>query len=123
MSRKLSKRQSKEMPTLDDIRKKKLDELMRHQQGNLQQQAQEESQAQQQIEAMEAIVKKLFTKEALVRYGSLKSAHQENALRLLMILFQAIQKNQIRSKIDDSTLKKILEQLTPQKRDIIIKRV
>lgn len=111
------------MSSLDEIRKKKLEALMRGQQENLQQQSEQHSQIQQQIEHMESVARQFFTKEALARYGNLKSAHQEKALQLLIILFQAIQKGQIKGKIDDSTLKKILEQLTPKKRDIKISRV
>ena len=111
------------MPTLEEIKRKKLEELMRFQQEKLQQQANEQSQVQQQIEQMEDIVRQFFTKEALARYGSLKIAHHEKALQLLLILFQAIQKGQIQGKVDDSTLKKILEQLTPKKKEIKIKRV
>ena len=111
------------MPTLDGIRKKKLEELMQFQQEKLQQQTQEQNQIQQQIKRMEDIVRQFFTKDALVRYGNLKTAHHEKALQLLVVLFQAIQKGQIQNKIDDSTLKKILEQLTPKKKEIKIKRV
>ena len=111
------------MPTLDDSRKKKLEELMRLQQQKSQQQSDEQAQIQQQVEQMESIVKQFFTKDALARYGSLKAAHQEKSLQLLVVLFQAIQKGQIHGKIEDSLLKKILEQLTPEKKDFTIKRV
>ena len=111
------------MPTLDEIRKKKIEEMMGLQQEKTQQQSHEQAQIQQQIGQMEKIVKQFFTKEALARYGSLKTAHHERALQLLIILLQAIQKGQIQSKIDDSTLKKVLEQLTPKKKEIKIKRV
>ena len=111
------------MATLDEIRKKKLEELMRSQQDRMQQQSQEQAQIQQQIEQMEDVIRQFFTKEALTRYGNLKTAHNEKALQLLMILFQAIQKGQIQDKIDDALLKKILEQLTPKKKDIKINRV
>ncbi|MBS3113900.1 hypothetical protein J4448_02260 [Candidatus Woesearchaeota archaeon] len=107
------------MPTLDDIRKRKLEELMHLQQEK----SQEQAQIHQQIEQMENIVKQFMTKDALARYGNLKTAHHEKALQLLLILFQAIQKGQIQDKINDSTLKKVLEQLTPKKKDIKIKRV
>ena len=107
------------MPTLEDIRKRKLEELMQSQQENLQEQAQ----MQQQIGQMESIVRQFLTKEALERYGNLKTAHHEKALQLLVVLLQAIQKGQIKGKIDDSMLKKILEQLTPKKKEIKIKRV
>ena len=111
------------MPTLDEIRKKKLEEMMQSQQENVQQQAQEQAQIQQQIQQMESLVKQFLTKEALTRYGNLKSAHQEKAIQLLVILFQAIQKGQVKNQINDSSLKRFLEQLTPAKRDIKIKRI
>ena len=111
------------MPSLDEIRKKKLEELMRSQQDKAQQQSEEQAQIQQQIEAMENVVKQFFTKEALARYGNLRAAHPEKSIQLLLILFQAIKTGQIKNKIDDSTLKKLLERLTPKKKEIKIKRV
>jgi len=108
------------MPTLDEIKRKKLEELMQNQRS---QQSDEQSQIQQQIEQMESVVRQFFTKEALARYGNLKAAHQEKAMQLLVILFQAIQKGQVQGKIEDSLLKKILEQLAPKKKEFKIKRV
>lgn len=111
------------MPNLDEIRKRKLEELMRMQQEKSQQQADEQGQIQQQVEHIENIVRQFLTKEALARYGSLKTAHHEKALQLLLVLFQTIQKGQVQGKIDDSLLKKILEQLTPKKKEFNIKRI
>ena len=110
------------MPTLDDIRGKKLEELMRLQQQKSNQQQDEQAQIQQQVEQMEEIVRQFLTKEALERYGNIKAAHKEKALQMLVVLFQAIQKGQIQGKIEDSLLKKILEQLTPKKKEFTIKR-
>lgn len=111
------------MATLDELRRKKLEELMRLQQQKAQQQSDEQSQIQQQVEQIESVVRQFLSKEALARYGSLKAAHQEKALQLLVVLFQAIQKGQVQGKIEDSLLKKILEQLTPKKKEFKIKRV
>ena len=111
------------MPSIEEIRKKKLEEMMQSQQQKIQQQSQEQAQIQQQIGQMEEIVRQFFTKDALARYGNLKAAHQEKALQLLVVLFQAIQKGQVRGKIEDALLKKILEQMTPKKKEITIKRV
>jgi len=112
-----------QMPTLDDVRKKKFEELVRLQQQKGSQQSDEQSQIQQQIEQMESVVKQFFTRDALARYGNLKSAHQEKAVQLLVVLFQAIQKGQVQGKIEDELLKKILEQLAPAKKEFKIKRV
>src|SRR3989344_9261337 len=111
------------MPTLDEVRRKKLEELMRLQQQKAQQQSDEQSQIQQQVGQMESVVRQFFTKDALARYGNLKAAHQEKALQLLVVLFQAIQKGQVKGKIEDALLKKVLEQLAPAKKEFKIKRV
>ena len=109
------------MDELDEIRKKKIEELKKAQLGQLQQQSNEEEQMQQQIAQLEMIVKQALTKEALERYGNLKTAFPERAVQLLMVLAQAIQSGQITS-IDDNTLKEILKKITPEKKDFKIKR-
>ena len=110
------------MATLDEIKKKKLEEMMGLQQEKMQEQQQEQQKAQEQISQIESVVKQFLTKDALMRYGNLKAAHQEKALQLLVMLFQAIQKGQVKGKIEDSLLKKILEQITPKKREIKINK-
>lgn len=110
------------MDELEDIKKKKLDELKRVQLESLQQQSAEQEQLQQQIQQLEMIVKQALTKEALQRYGNLKTAFPERAVQLLVLLAQAIQSGQI-SKIDDNTLKEILRKVSPEKKDFKIKRV
>lgn len=87
----------------------------------MQQQLQEETQLQQQIQQLEQFVKQFFTKEALARYGNLKTAHPDKAVQLLVLLAQAIQTKQI-SMIDDLTLKEILKKLTPEKKEIKIRK-
>ena len=111
------------MPTLEEIRRKKLEELMQLQQNKAEQQQSEQAQFQQQIEIMEETVRQFMTKEALERYGNLRAAHTEKALQLMAMLYQAIKKGQLQSKIDDGILKKILAQITPKKREIRINRV
>ncbi len=110
------------MSELDEIRKKKLEELKNLQQAKSQEQAQEEMQMQQQIQQLEAVVKQAQTKEALERFGNLKAANPEKAVQLLVVLAQAMQQGQIQ-KVDDNTLKEILKKITPKKKDINIKRV
>jgi len=110
------------MDELEEIKKRKLEELKNAQLGQMQQQVQEEEQLKQQLQQLEAIVKQAFTKEALERYGNLKAAFPDRAVQLLVILAQAIQSGQI-TKIDDDALKEILKKLSPEKKDIKIKRV
>ena len=110
------------MDELKEIRRRKLSELRAAQLEKIQQQAKEEEQLKQQIEQLETIVKQALTKEALQRYGNLKAAFPDRAVQLLVILAQALQAGQI-NKIDDDTLKEILKKISPEKRDVKIKRV
>ncbi len=103
--------------SIDEIRKRKLEELM-----NLQQQRQSEQQEfQQQVQELEAIVRQKLTKEALQRYGNIKVANPQKAVQLLAILGQFIQTGKIES-VDDNLLKKILSRLNEGKRDFQIKK-
>jgi len=110
------------MDELEEIKKKKLEELKKTQVGQMQQQAQEEEQLKQQLQQLEMIVKQALTKEALERYGNLKAAFPDRAVQLLVILAQSIQSGQI-TQVDDNTLKELLKKLSPEKKDIKIKRI
>ena len=104
------------MPSLEEIRKRKLQQMMAAQNENTQQQAQ----LQEQIAQLEMAVKQHMTKEAVLRYGSIKAAHPEKAVQSLVVLSQLLQSGRL-EKIDDITFKKILEQMAPKKREIKIR--
>jgi len=106
------------MDELEKIKQKKLKEIQEKQQEQLQ----EELQLQQQIQQLEAVVKQFLTKEALQRYGNLKTAHPEKAIQILVILSHLIQQGKIKIKVDDQQLKEILKQITPGKKEFKIKR-
>ena len=110
------------MDELEEIKKRKLEELKKSQLEQLQQQTNEEEQLKQQIQQLEMIVKQALTKDALERYGNLKAAFPERAVQVLVILTQALQSGQI-TQVDDDTLKEILKKISPEKKDIKIKRV
>lgn len=109
------------MSDINEIRKKRMEELQKLQDQN-QNSQQEEMQMQQQIQQLESIVKQALSKEALERYGNLKAAYPDKAVQILVVLANAIQQGQIKE-IDDNTLKEILKKLSPKKKDIKIKRV
>ena len=110
------------MNELDEIKKRKMEELKTAQLEQMQHQAGEEEQLKQQIAQLEMVVKQALTKEALQRYGNLKTAFPDRAVQLLVVLAQALQSGQI-TKIDDNTLKDILKKISPEKKDFKIKRV
>ena len=105
------------MDELAEIRKRKLSQLY-----GTNDQLQEEMQLVQQIEALENIVKQKFTKDALQRYGNLKSAHPEKAIQLLALLGQLIEANNV-EQITDEQLKSLLLRLTPEKKEFKINRI
>lgn len=106
------------MTTLEDIKRNKMEQLLARQK----QQMEEHAQLQQQVEQLESVVKQFLSKEALERYGNLKTAHPEKAIQLAVILAQAVQSGQIKSQIDDEALKSLLKRLTPQKKEFNIRR-
>ena len=97
------------MNDIEEIKRKKLEELQRQQQFDS-----EEADIQQQIAQLELLVKKVLTKKALQRYGNLKTAHPDTAVQLLVLLGQAIQSGQIKT-VDDDALKNLLMRLQPKK--------
>lgn len=109
------------MDELEALKRKKLEELKNQQVNALQQQAEEQTQFEQQIGQLEIVVKRVFTKDALSRYGNIKVAHPEKAVQVLVVLGQLIQQGKV-NQINDTQLKEILKKLTPEKTDFKIKR-
>ena len=66
----------------------------------------------------EQLAKQKLTKEALQRYGNVKIAHPELAMRVIMVLLQTKETN-----ITDQQFRKLLQLLQTEKKNISIKRV
>lgn len=110
------------MDELEELKRKKLEELKNQQEAALQQQTGEQAQLEQQIEQLEMMVRQVFTKDALSRYGNIKAAHPKKAVQVLVVLGQLIQQGKIKQ-INDAQLKEILKKLTPEKKDFKIKKI
>ena len=85
---------------------------------------QEEAQAQYQIAAIEEAVKTHLTREALSRYGTLKVAHPETAMRLVIAIAQLIEAGRITGMLSEEQIVSILKQIakaTSKKTNIIRK--
>lgn len=76
----------------------------------------------QQIQLLENIAKQKMTKEAIARYGNLKIAYPEIAIKVITIIAQAIQLGQIKETIDDAQFKELLKQIQEDKKHFRIKR-
>lgn len=105
------------MSELDDIRKRKLEELMRGQQH----QHSEEQEFKQQVAQLEGIVKQRMTKEAIARYGNIKAANPQKSVQIVAVLGQLIQGGRVDT-IDDELFKKILMRIQEPKKDFNIRK-
>lgn len=108
---------SNKMDEIEAIKKRKLEQL----QMQVQKQQQEQAQVEQQIIALENMVKPRLTREALARFGNLKTGQPEIALKVLVVLGQLIQAGKI-STVDDYLLVEILKEIAPRKNEIKIIR-
>jgi len=101
-----------------------MDEEQENDQTNeqLDEQLSEQIKLAQQIRLLENIAKQKMTKEAITRYGNLKLAHPEIAIKVITIIAQAIQLGQIKETIDDAGFKELLKQIQQDKKHFRIKK-
>ncbi|MFH0831644.1 MAG: DNA-binding protein [archaeon] len=83
----------------------------------LQEQAVMTQQLRQQLTAIEAVAKQKMTKEAISRYGNLKSAHLETAVRAISLIAQAVASGQIREVMTDEEFKILLQEIQKGKKE------
>jgi len=103
---------------LEAIRRRKLAELAQHQQAAADQQAQNQA-----VEAQrQQVLRAILTPEARERLGRLKVAYPDIASSVEDQLLSLYSTGRLRQQVDDETLKRILEQVVPRKRDIKIER-
>lgn len=104
---------------LQEIRRRKLEALE-------QEQAQEETQGERDPQAdqqRQAILRQILSTEARERMARLRIARPEFAEAVENQLIMLAQSGQLRAVIDDASLVQVLEKLTPEKREINIKRI
>ncbi len=101
---------------IEEIRKRKLLELQKRLAE--QQKAQEEAIRQEmELEAqLDAIMRQILTPDARERLGRVKLVKPELARQVELILVQLFQAGQVKEKIDDAKLKRILAQIDARTR-------
>jgi programmed cell death protein 5 len=106
---------------LENLRKKKLEELRRQRQ--LQESFDEQDEQQKEFQDKKRmILRTILTTEAKERLGRIKVARPEMAEAIENQLIILAQSGQLKTKINDEQLQMLLTRLVPKKRDISIKR-
>lgn len=109
------------MSDLDELRRKRMQELQQQPATNENQKAQQ--QMQQEMEAQKKqLMMQLLTPEARSRLANLRLTKPEFVEQIELQLIHLAQSGRVQDKITDEQLKVLLKQLSGQKRDINITR-
>jgi DNA-binding TFAR19-related protein (PDSD5 family) len=76
-----------------------------------------EQELRQQLEMLEKIAKTRMSKEAISRYGNMKLAHPETAIKSIAMIAQAIQLQQVHGIIGDLEFKELLREIQIGKKE------
>ena len=75
-----------------------------------------------QLEMLDRAAKQNMTREAVYRYGNVKVSNPEKAMHIATVILQLIQDGKINPPINDETLKELLLQITPEKKEFKMSR-
>lgn len=117
------------MSDIDDIRRRRMEQLKQQQmasqstqQANLQQMQQEEQARQEYEKQKKNALRQILTPEARQRLANLRLTKAELVNAIEMQLIQMAQAGRLQIPVSDQTLKQILRETTSNKREIHITR-
>jgi programmed cell death protein 5 len=108
---------------LEEIKRRRLEQMQQQQAGAQYQAAQQQAQQQQVDEAKQTILRQILTPDARERLTSLKLARPQLAEQVEMQLISLAQSGRLQTMIDDAKLKVLLQQIQPKKREMKIKHI
>jgi len=103
---------------LEQLRRRKMAELLRQQEA----QAMAQEQQKQIEDQRQIIMRQILTPQARDRLATLKMAYPDIARLVEDQLIGLVQAGRINQQVDDATLKEILRRVAPKKREISIER-
>lgn len=87
-----------------------------------QEQAAFTQQLKQQLAMLESMAKQKMSKEAISRYGNLKVAHPETAVKAIALIAQAVSAGQVKETIKDEEFKMLLQAIQQGKKEFRFKK-
>jgi len=108
---------------LEEIKRRRLEQMQQQQAGAQYQAQQQQAQQQQGDEAKQTILRQILTPDARERLMSLKLARPQLAEQVEMQLISLAQSGRLQTIIDDAKLKVLLQQIQPKKREMTIKHI
>jgi len=106
---------------LEDIKKKKLEELKK--QAALKENLEEQQEQEEEFEKQKKMLLiRALTPKARERLGNIKVARPQIAEQIENQLVMLVQSGRLKNKINDKQLRELLSKMIPKKRDIKIKR-
>lgn len=111
------------MSELEDLRKKRMAQLMQQQtQPQMQQQMQHQLQEEQVDSQIGLIIRKILAPDARERLGNIRAAMPEFARQIEVVLIQLYQSGRLPTHLTDVQFKEILVKLRGERREIKIKK-
>ncbi|HEX7467315.1 MAG TPA: DNA-binding protein [Methanobacterium sp.] len=111
------------MTDIDEIRRKRMQQLQQQQANPQSSQAAEQEQMRREMDAQKKqAMMQLLTPEARARLANIRLTKPEFVDQIEIQLIQLAQSGRVQSKITDDQLKELLRKLIGQKREINIKR-